>query len=78
MVGRNHHVVADALQALAGGGPAMYNGLGRLERNNLPTLKGGFNPNRAQNWKREAQKIFHVMAFPLEGGSWHLYVSGGS
>jgi len=40
--------------------------LDRFQRNNPPTFNGGYNPDGAQNWIREIEKIFRVMAC-LEG-----------
>ena len=34
----------------------------RFQRNNLPAFNEGCNPNGAQNWIREIEKIFWVMA----------------
>jgi len=40
--------------------------LDRFQRNNPPSFNGGYNPDDAQNWIREIEKIFRVMAC-LEG-----------
>ena len=76
MAGRNNCVIANALQALAQAmgnqnrgevvGAAEYQGLDRFQWNNPPTFNGGYNPDGAQNWIREIEKIFQVMAC-LEG-----------
>ena len=74
MAGRNDRAIADALQALAQaignpnrgevGGAVEYQGLDRFQRNNPPSFNGGYNPDGAQNWIREIEKIFRVMACP--------------
>ena len=76
MAGRNDRAIADALQALAqaignqnrgeAGAPVEYHGLDRFQRNNPPTFSGGYNPDGAQTWIREIEKIFRVMACPEE------------
>ena len=54
MAGRNDRAIADALQALANamenqaGGNAEYHGLDRFQRNNPPTFRGGYDPERAE------------------------------
>ena len=67
-------MIADALQALAhavgnqnrgeAAGDAEYQGLDRFQRNNPPAFNGRYNPNGAQNWIREIEKIFRVVACP--------------
>ena len=74
MDGRNHRAIADALQALAqaignpnrgeAAGAVEYQGLDRFQQNNPPSFNGGYNPDGAQNWIREIEKIFRVMACP--------------
>jgi len=76
MAGRNDRAIADALQALAqaignqtrvgADEPFEYQGLDRFQRNNPPTFKGGYNPEGAQNWIQEIEKIFRVMACPVD------------
>ena len=76
MAGRNDRAIANALQALAQaiGNPnrgeasrvVEYQGLDRFQRKNPPSFNGGYNPDGAQNWIREIEKIFQVMAY-LEG-----------
>ncbi|XP_040862763.1 uncharacterized protein [Glycine max] len=73
-VATNDHVIVVALQALAqaignlnrgeAGGAIEYQGLDRFQRNNPPSFNGGYNPDGAQNWIREIDKIFRVMACP--------------
>ena len=74
MDGRNNCAITDALQALAqaignpnrgeAGGAVEYQGLDRFQRNNPPSFSRGYNPDGAQNWIREIEKIFRVMACP--------------
>lgn len=68
---RNNRAIVDALelvaQALQGqqnhqGDNAEFRGLGKFQRNNLPTFKGIYNSDGAQAWLREIIKIFRVMA----------------
>ncbi|KAH1261894.1 hypothetical protein GmHk_02G004646 [Glycine max] len=76
MAGRNDRAIVDALQALAQAmgnqnrgevvGDAEYQGLDRFQQNNPSAFNGGCNPDGAQNWTREIEKIFRVMAC-LEG-----------
>ena len=59
MAGRNDHVIAYALQALAQAignqnrgettGDVEYQGLDRFQRNNPPAFNGRYNPNGAQH-----------------------------
>jgi len=68
MAGQNDRAIADALQALAqamgnpnrreAGGAVEYQGLDRFQRNNPSSFTGGYNPDGAQNWMREIEKIF--------------------
>ena len=68
MTGRNDRVITDALQALAqaignpnrgeAGGAVECQGLDRFQRNNPPSFNGGYNPDGAQTWIREIEKIF--------------------
>ncbi|XP_028236588.1 uncharacterized protein LOC114415925 [Glycine soja] len=44
-----------------GGGATMYHGLDRFQRNNSPIFKGGYDPEGAEAWLREIEKIFRVM-----------------
>ena len=72
MAGRNYHAIANALQTLAqaignpnrreAGGAVEYQELDRFQRNNPSSFNGGYNPGGAQNWIREIEKIFRVMA----------------
>ena len=72
MAGRNDRAIADALQALAQamgnpnkgevGGAIEYQGLDCFQQNNPPFFDGGYNPDGAQNWIREIEKNFRVMA----------------
>ncbi|XP_006586470.1 uncharacterized protein [Glycine max] len=74
MDGRNDRAIADALQALAqaignpnrgeAAGAAEYQGLDHFQWNNPPVFNEGYNPDGAQNWIREIEKIFRVMACP--------------
>ena len=41
---------------------AEYQGLDRFQRNNPPAFNGGYNPDGAQIWICEIEKIFRVMA----------------
>ena len=43
------------------GGATMYHGLDCFQRNNLPTFKGGYDPEGAKAWLREFEKIFRVI-----------------
>ncbi|XP_006601589.1 uncharacterized protein [Glycine max] len=45
-------------------GAIEYQGLDRFQRNNPPAFNGGYNLDGAQNWIREIEKIFRVMACP--------------
>ena len=68
MVGQNVRVIANALQALAqairnpnrgeAAGATEYQGLDHFQRNNPSAFNGGYNPDGAQNWIREIEKIF--------------------
>jgi len=68
MDGQNYHAIVDALHALTqiignhNKGEATrvveYQGFDHFQRNNPPTLNGGYNPDGAQNWIREIEKIF--------------------
>jgi len=74
MAGWNDCAIADALQALAQAlgnqnkgeavGAAEYQGLNHFQQNNPPGFNGGYNPDSAQNWIREIEKIFQVMTCP--------------
>ncbi|XP_028223450.1 uncharacterized protein LOC114404930 [Glycine soja] len=44
-----------------GGGVTMYHGLDRFHRNNPPTFKRGYDPEGAEAWLRDFEKIFRVM-----------------
>ena len=74
MARRNDRAIADALQALAQAignpnkgedvGAVEYQGLDCFQWNNPHAFNGGYNPDGAQNWIREIEKIFRVMACP--------------
>ena len=61
-------MIVDALQALAQAmgnqnrgevvGAVEYQGLDHFQQNNPPAFIGGYNPDCAQNWIREIEKIF--------------------
>ncbi|XP_028226594.1 uncharacterized protein LOC114407588 [Glycine soja] len=71
MAGRNkrERLLTEALNNLVqvmanqggGGGATMYHGLDRFQRNNPPTFKGGYDPEVAEAWLRQIEKIFRVM-----------------
>ena len=42
------------------GGATVYHGLDRFQRNNPPTFNGGYDPEGAEAWLRESEKIFRV------------------
>jgi len=68
MAGRNDHVIANALQALAQAmgnhnkgevsRAAKYLGLDHFQRNNPHAFNEGYNPDGAHNRIREIKKIF--------------------
>ena len=43
-----------------GGGAVVYHGLDRFPRNNPPTFNGDYDPESAEAWLREIEKIFRV------------------
>jgi len=71
MVGRNDAAIAAALQAMAqvvgqqaNAGAGANDGVRMLEtflRNYPPTFKGRYDPDRAQTWLKEVERIFRVM-----------------
>ena len=70
MAGRNDAVIAAALEAVAQAvgqqpnGVAGDNGVRMLEtflRNHPPTFKGRYDPDGAQNWLKEIERIFRLM-----------------
>ena len=42
-------------------GVAKYQGLDRFQQNNPPAFSGGYNPDGAQHWLWEIEKIFQVV-----------------
>jgi len=71
MAGRNDTVIATALQAMAQAvgqqpnvGVGANDGVRMLEtflRNHPPTFKGRYDPDGAQTWLKEVERIFWVM-----------------
>jgi len=71
MVGRNDAAIAAALQAIAqvvgqqaNVGVGANDGVRMLEtflRNHPPTFKGRYDPDGAQTWLKEVERIFRVM-----------------
>jgi hypothetical protein len=71
MAGRNDAVIADALQAVAeavgqqhNAGVGANDGVRMLKtflRNHPPTFKGRYDPDGAQTWVKEVERIFRVM-----------------
>ena len=71
MAGRNEQtrLFTEALQTLAqaignqggGGGAVAYHGLDRFQRNDPPSFKGGYDPEGAEEWLWEIEKIFRVI-----------------
>ena len=71
MAGRNDVAIAAALQALAQAvvqqpnvGVGSNDGVTMLEtflRNHPPTFKGRYDPDGAQTWLKEVERIFWVM-----------------
>ena len=73
MAGRNDAAIAAALQAMtqvvgqqanAGAGAGANDGVRMLEtflRNHPPTFKGRYDPDGAQTWLKEVERIFRVM-----------------
>jgi len=70
MAGRNDAAIAAALEAVAQAvgqqpnGAARDNGVRMLEtflRNHPPTFKGRYDPDGADNWLKEIERIFRVM-----------------
>jgi len=71
--GRNDAAIAAALQAVAqaigqppvvGAGVAVDDGVRKLEtflRNHPPTFKDRYDPDGAQKWLKEIERIFRVM-----------------
>lgn len=73
----NDCVIVDALEAMANVmvqenedlqvnhnqnvGVDGFCGLGKFQRNNLPTFKWIYDPEGAQSWLQEIEKIFRVM-----------------
>ncbi|XP_050918794.1 uncharacterized protein LOC127136255 [Lathyrus oleraceus] len=71
MAGRNGRVIADAMAALAQVLQAQQNPLvedvksrhmDMFHKNKPPTFKGRYDPEGAQVWLQEIEKIFQVMA----------------
>lgn len=76
---RNDHVIVDALNKMAhvmaqvnealhanqnqNGGAGEFRGLRKLQKNKPPTFKGRYDPEGAQTWIQEIEKIFRVMAY---------------
>ncbi|KEH16968.1 Ty3/Gypsy polyprotein/retrotransposon, putative, partial [Medicago truncatula] len=68
MAGRNDAAIAAALEAIAqvvGQQPAAGNGEVRMLetflRNHPPAFKGRYDPDGAQTWLKEVERIFRVM-----------------
>ena len=67
MVGRNDTALAAALQAVGqqpnanAGVNAETRMLETFMRNHPPTFKGRYDPNGAQTWLKEIERIFRVM-----------------
>jgi len=71
MAGRNDVVIAAALELVAQvvgqqpyanvGANAEVKMLETFLRNHLPTFKGRYNPDGAQTWLKEIERIFRVM-----------------
>ena len=71
MAGRNDTAIAAALQAMAQAvgqhpnvGAGANDGVRMLEtfpRNHPPTFKGRYDPDGAQTWLKEVERIFRVM-----------------
>ena len=64
MAGRNDAAMAAALQAVAqsvAGANAESRTLGTFQRENPPTFKGRYDPDGAQDWLKEMERIFRVM-----------------
>ena len=68
MAGENDRAIAEALAAMAQAMQAQQNppvdefrNLGRFLKNNPPTFKGRYDPDGAQIWLKEIEKIFRVM-----------------
>ena len=71
MANRNDRAVIDALGRLTEvmernqnrhEGNNNFRGLIDFQRNNPPTFKGAYDPEGAQNWIKEHEKIFRAMA----------------
>jgi len=69
MAGRNDAAIAAALQAMAqavgqqpnAGGNDGARMLETILRNNPPTFNGRYDPDGAQTWLKEVERIFRVM-----------------
>lgn len=69
MAGRNDVAIAATLQVVAqvvknqpnAGGNDEFRHLGKFQRNNLPAFKCRYDPDGAQAWIREIERIFRVM-----------------
>ncbi|XP_050918818.1 uncharacterized protein LOC127136278 [Lathyrus oleraceus] len=66
--GRNDRVIVDALEVMAQSLQSRQNqagdefcGLGKFQRNNLPTFKARYDLEGAHTWLRENEDIFIVM-----------------
>ncbi|XP_027348065.1 uncharacterized protein LOC113859510 [Abrus precatorius] len=56
--------IAQMLEALVhnqGGEPAEYRGLSAFTRHDPPKFEGGFNPEGAQRWVANVEKVFNAM-----------------
>jgi len=69
MARRNDAAISDALQAMAqavgqqpnAGGNVGVRMLETFLRNHPPTFKGRYNPDGAQTWLKEVERIFRAM-----------------
>ena len=66
MAGRNDDAIAAALQAVAQAvqNPPNANENDEFQKNNPPTFKGRYDPDGAQTWLREIERIFRGMDYP--------------
>lgn len=72
IVGRNDRAIVDALEEMAQANQALqvikngwggeFRELGKFQKNYPPTFKGIYEPECAQTWIQEIEKIFKVMA----------------
>lgn len=71
MYGRNDIAIAASLKVVSQamqnqpntGGNDKFRHLGKFQRKNLPTFKGRCNPDEAQTWLGEIERIFRVVDF---------------